>query len=101
MSKKHFSHKEIHKRNTADKIEMLMKVGVHFGDIDRGFLYGRFLSRQMREEVVEFTRKDTGETSSVVAQRHFWDIQPFERSVVFWNEYTLPTHPSLRRGIEK
>lgn len=61
----HFSNKQIHKKNSEEKIEMLKSVGIDFSkDIDKDFRYGAWFRR------IVFQKELNAETIAKIPEKH-------------------------------
>jgi tRNA(His) 5'-end guanylyltransferase len=70
----HFSHKQLHGKNSADKHEMLHSVGVNWNNCDADIKRGRVISRQPNKRIVTFTHKKTKEVITQEVEENAWVV---------------------------
>lgn len=68
-----FSHTQLHGLHTDALIELMASQQVRFDDYPPGFISGRVVTRQTRQEVVEFTHSRTGVVHTTQALRSHWE----------------------------
>lgn len=91
-----FSHKELHKKHTDDKIEMLAGTKFDVEALESRFKFGLIASRESFDADVTYTRRDTGEVKTTRVRRTRWISRPFDEFATFWTSDTLPK--PLREG---
>lgn len=75
-----FSKKELDRKSTFERFEMLQSIGKH--EIDLGNLFGRIFSREARETKVSYIDKRTGKENTTIAMRTFIKSQNATRDIV-------------------
>lgn len=75
LASAHYSHEELHGKSSQEKHDLLHAAGVNWSEMAADFKRGRFVSRQSRERLATYTRKDSGATVSEVVREEVWTVQ--------------------------
>lgn len=74
LASAHFSHKELDKIGTADRLSMLLAKDVKLTDFEAGLFLGRMVYPLAEDAEITFTHKRTGEEITQNVQRTTWRV---------------------------
>lgn len=102
-----YSHKELHRKNTTDRLEMIHrpefeeKTGLRLSDLDLRFMYGQLVTRETYSEFVSYFDKRTGQqvTTDAPVERRRWESRPLTTGEAMeqQSEAFLPYLPEIPR----